>query len=185
MIVSHTQLRESDKVDMSSQGNSTAQKYLDDMQHCTRTTPPPPTFVPLQHTGIVAAVDCKEDYQAMDIALRDIFTEINELNNNGKMEVDGKNVDVELFAGGDMKVSPTPPTPIPLTSLSLTHSLSHTHTHTHGHLTSCYRKSTMIQNLPFLLPCCFFSGSASIKQMLTTPAYGAKSINISGKLNFK
>ena len=65
---------------------------------------------------MVAVVDCKEDYNAMGTALADIFQEINELSKDGKVEIDGQSVDVEMFIGGDMKAS--------FLSLSLSLSLS-------------------------------------------------------------
>ena len=52
----------------------------------------------------VAVVDCKENYAAMEISLRDFSSEVNDLCRDKNVVVNGKAVQVELFLGGDMKV---------------------------------------------------------------------------------
>ncbi len=53
----------------------------------------------------IAVVDCKETYENMAVSLKDVFDEINTLVEAGGIEINGERVLVELFIGGDMKVS--------------------------------------------------------------------------------
>ncbi|KAL5020500.1 hypothetical protein ScPMuIL_003392 [Solemya velum] len=50
--------------------------------------------------GIVA---CSESYESMKVACSPILSEVNTLNAEGKVNVDGVDVQLEMFVGGDMK----------------------------------------------------------------------------------
>ena len=60
----------------------------------------------LNYQGIhpFAIINVKEDYNVLQTAGRELFKEINELINAGKIDVNGKEIKLEFFLGGDYKV---------------------------------------------------------------------------------
>ena len=59
----------------------------------------------LSDTHAIAVVKTKEEYFGLRAALRNIVKDVNELQREKKIVVDGKEVPLDLFLGGDYKVS--------------------------------------------------------------------------------
>jgi hypothetical protein len=51
----------------------------------------------------IGVVNGKEDYETLERCFRDIFTDINELVLDKKIDVDGQTINLEFFLGGDYK----------------------------------------------------------------------------------
>ncbi|CAB3995303.1 Hypothetical predicted protein [Paramuricea clavata] len=51
----------------------------------------------------LAIINSKEDYNVLQTAGREMFKEINELINAGKIDVKGKEIKFQFFLGGDYK----------------------------------------------------------------------------------
>ena len=60
----------------------------------------------LNYQGIhpFAIINGKEDYNVLQTAGRELFKEINELINAGKIDVNEKEIKLEFFLGGDYRV---------------------------------------------------------------------------------
>ena len=58
---------------------------------------------PFQETT-VAVVKGKESYEALQISFSKIFRDVNEIVKAGHIDIDGKEVHVEMHLGGDYKV---------------------------------------------------------------------------------
>ena len=57
-----------------------------------------------QGTHTIAVVNGPESHETLAESFRDVFVEANEIQDRGYITVDGKQVDIELFLGGDYKV---------------------------------------------------------------------------------
>ena len=51
----------------------------------------------------VAVVKGKQNYHTLEKCFQDVFSDINEIVMEKKIDVDGETVDLELFLGGDYK----------------------------------------------------------------------------------
>ena len=52
---------------------------------------------------VISIVKTSENYENLSTCLFPVFHEINQINSDGKIEVDGKTYELDIFFGGDMK----------------------------------------------------------------------------------
>lgn len=57
---------------------------------------------PGNHT--ISVVKCKEDYDTLRTSLQNVIKEVNTLSKEKFLEVDGKQLKIQLYLGGDYKV---------------------------------------------------------------------------------
>lgn len=62
-------------------------------------------YVLITETHAIAVVKTKEEYEGLRSALRNVARDVNSLNKVGKISVDGTEIPLEFFLGGDYKVS--------------------------------------------------------------------------------
>ena len=53
----------------------------------------------------VAVVNGSESRQTLEESFKDVFSEVNKIINDGFIEIDGRKVGVDIYMGGDYKVS--------------------------------------------------------------------------------
>jgi hypothetical protein len=54
--------------------------------------------------NVFCIVNCKEDYDHLNLACKPIFQKINTLCKKASIEVEGKHFDLDILMGGDMKI---------------------------------------------------------------------------------